>query len=212
MICEKCGQNVAVVHCVTTEDETGKRIDRRLCEACYGAVPSISDELPPSALTGKSEPLSDEEIIETFKKHVPELAQGDVEIRFWAREPGVRSLMAVFSPTGKCDPLFAMLGSYRGERTRAIMKEIHEFISLVLWCEKAEDFIHNTTRHLSADPHVPAPVITFDPTCREACMRVDQKTFELHHKEQGELLNRLVRLAGWELKIEMEPPPLLVGE
>src|SRR5918998_5849774 len=66
----------------------------------------------------------DSELIKTlFELEVPEIADGLVEIRGVAREPGYRSKIAVQSHTQGVDPVGACVGP-RGSRVRMVVSEL----------------------------------------------------------------------------------------
>ncbi|OGK26160.1 transcription termination factor NusA [Candidatus Roizmanbacteria bacterium RIFCSPHIGHO2_02_FULL_40_13b] len=60
---------------------------------------------------------------ELFKKEVPEIANGTVQIKNVAREPGERSKIAVFSTQSGVDPVGACVGQ-RGMRVKSVTDEL----------------------------------------------------------------------------------------
>ncbi len=76
-----------------------------------------------------------------FEQEVPELQDGVVEIRSVAREPGVRSKLAVSSTDPEVDPIGACVGPKSG-RVNAVVEQLQgEKIDIVRWSEKTEDFV-----------------------------------------------------------------------
>ena len=70
-----------------------------------------------------------------FELETPEIADGQVEIRNSAREPGSRSKMAVRAAMEGVDPVGACVGP-RGGRVGAVVEELHgEKIEIVVWSE-----------------------------------------------------------------------------
>ena len=70
-----------------------------------------------------------------FELETPEIAEGQVEIRNIAREPGSRSKMAVRAAMEGVDPVGACVGP-RGGRVGAVVEELHgEKIEIVVWSE-----------------------------------------------------------------------------
>ena len=70
-----------------------------------------------------------------FELETPEIADGQVEIRNIAREPGSRSKMAVRAAMEGVDPVGACVGP-RGGRVGAVVEELHgEKIEIVVWSE-----------------------------------------------------------------------------
>src|SRR5919199_1687665 len=76
----------------------------------------------------------DPELIKTlFELEVPEIADGLVEIRGVAREPGYRSKIAVESHAQGVDPVGACVGP-RGSRVRMVVSELRgEKIDIIPW-------------------------------------------------------------------------------
>ncbi|HEY5478866.1 MAG TPA: transcription termination factor NusA, partial [Gaiellaceae bacterium] len=84
----------------------------------------------------------DPELIKTlFELEVPEIADGLVEIRAVAREPGYRSKIAVVSHTQGVDPVGACVGP-RGSRVRMVVSELRgEKIDIIPWNPEPARFI-----------------------------------------------------------------------
>ena len=78
-----------------------------------------------------------------FEKEVPEVAQGIVEIKSIAREPGERTKMAVVSYNPEVDPIGACIGQ-RGARVQEIIEELHgEKIDIFPWSEDVTVLVKN---------------------------------------------------------------------
>jgi N utilization substance protein A len=76
-----------------------------------------------------------------FELEVPEIADGVVEIRACAREPGHRTKIAVWSNDSNVDPVGACVGA-RGARVRMVVNELRgEKIDIVPFSEDSADFV-----------------------------------------------------------------------
>ena len=76
-----------------------------------------------------------------FELEVPEIADGVVEIKACAREPGHRTKIAVWSNDNNVDPVGACVGA-RGARVRMVVNELNqEKIDIVPFSENLPDFI-----------------------------------------------------------------------
>ncbi len=77
-----------------------------------------------------------------FKREVPEVAQGSVEIKDIVREPGNRSKVAVFSSQPGIDPVGSCVGQ-KGVRVQAIIQELGglEKIDIIQWSEDIKSYI-----------------------------------------------------------------------
>jgi N utilization substance protein A len=81
-----------------------------------------------------------------FELEVPEVAEGVIEIRRIAREPGYRTKIAVHSNDQRVDCVGACVG-IRGTRIKAITDELNgEKIDIIRWSESDEDLITNALR------------------------------------------------------------------
>ena len=76
-----------------------------------------------------------------FELEVPEIADGVVEIKSCAREPGHRTKIAVLSNDPNVDPVGACVGA-RGGRVRMVVNELRgEKIDIVSYSEDLHDFV-----------------------------------------------------------------------
>lgn len=66
---------------------------------------------------------------------IPEVRNGDVEVKAIARDPGFRSKVAVISHDSRIDPIGACVGQ-KGVRIQAVMEEINgERVDMIEWSE-----------------------------------------------------------------------------
>lgn len=80
-------------------------------------------------------------IKELFKREVPEVNSGAVEIRAIARDPGSRSKIAVYSNQSGVDPVGSCVGQ-KGVRVQAVIGELNgEKIDIVQFSEDTDKFI-----------------------------------------------------------------------
>jgi N utilization substance protein A len=81
-------------------------------------------------------------IAELFKREVPEIASGTVEIKKIVREPGERAKMAVYSAQGGVDPVGACVGQ-KGVRVQTVTDELGgtEKIDIIQWNRDPKIFL-----------------------------------------------------------------------
>jgi N utilization substance protein A len=141
----------------------------------------------------------DPELIKTlFELEVPEIADGLVEIRGVAREPGYRSKIAVESHAQGVDPVGACVGP-RGSRVRMVVSELRgEKIDIIPWNPEPARFI---AKALS-----PARVreVLVDDETREATVVVPDDQLSLAIGKEGLNARLAARLTGWKVDIESE--------
>ncbi len=78
-----------------------------------------------------------------FENEIPELADGTIVLYGVAREPGIRSKVAVYSTNERIDPIGTCIGE-RGSRIGSILSELSgEKVDLILYSEDCSEFIAN---------------------------------------------------------------------
>ena len=77
-----------------------------------------------------------------FKREVPEVASGAVQLRVVAREAGGRTKVAVFSTQSGVDPVGSCVGQ-KGVRVQAVINELggSEKVDIIQWSEDIKQFI-----------------------------------------------------------------------
>jgi len=79
-----------------------------------------------------------------FTIEVPEIANGLIEIKGVARDPGGRSKIAVHTEDPRLDPVGACIGM-RGSRVQNITNELSgERVDIIVWSEEPATFVVNT--------------------------------------------------------------------
>jgi N utilization substance protein A len=138
----------------------------------------------------------DPELIKTlFELEVPEIADGLVDIRGVAREPGYRSKIAVESHAQGVDPVGACVGP-RGSRVRMVVSELRgEKIDIIPWNPEPARFV---AKALS-----PARVreVYLDDEGREATVVVPDDQLALAIGKEGMNARLAHRLTGWKIDI-----------
>src|SRR5690349_20847778 len=141
----------------------------------------------------------DPELIKTlFELEVPEIADGLVEIRGVAREPGYRSKIAVESHAQGVDPVGACVGP-RGSRVRMVVSELRgEKIDIIPWNPEPARFV---AKALS-----PARVreVYLDDEGKEATVVVPDDQLALAIGKEGMNARLAARLTGWKVDIQSD--------
>jgi N utilization substance protein A len=133
-----------------------------------------------------------------FELEVPEIADGVVEIRACAREPGARTKIAVWSNDANVDPVGACVGA-RGARVRMVVNELRgEKIDIVPFSDDAPDFV---MKALS-----PAKVkeVRIDEETGTADVIVPDYQLSLAIGKEGQNARLAARLTGWRVDIKSE--------
>ena len=141
----------------------------------------------------------DPELIKTlFELEVPEIADGLVEIRGVAREPGYRSKIAVESHAQGVAPVGACVGP-RGSRVRMVVSELRgEKIDIIPWNPEPARFV---AKALS-----PARVreVFVDDETKEATVIVPDDQLALAIGKEGLNARLAARLTGWKVDIQSD--------
>jgi N utilization substance protein A len=133
-----------------------------------------------------------------FELEVPEIADGVVEIKACAREPGHRTKIAVWSNDANVDPVGACVGA-RGARVRMVVNELRgEKIDIVPFSEDSADFV---AKALS-----PARVkeVLIDEDTGVATVIVPDYQLSLAIGKEGQNARLAARLTGWRIDIKSE--------
>ena len=133
-----------------------------------------------------------------FELEVPEIADGVVEIRACAREPGARTKIAVWSNDANVDPVGACVGA-RGARVRMVVNELRgEKIDIVPFSEDQPDLV---AKALS-----PAKVkeVRIHEDTGTAEVIVPDYQLSLAIGKEGQNARLAARLTGWRVDIKSE--------
>ncbi|MDQ4005837.1 MAG: transcription termination factor NusA, partial [Actinomycetota bacterium] len=133
-----------------------------------------------------------------FAMEVPEIAEGLVEIKAVAREPGHRSKIAVVSNEPGVDPVGACVGA-KGSRVRMVVNELRgEKIDVVEWSDDSSRFV--------AKALAPASVkeVRIDESTQTALVVVPDFQLSLAIGKEGQNARLAARLTGWRIDIKSE--------
>ena len=133
-----------------------------------------------------------------FELEVPEIADGVVEIKACAREPGHRTKIAVSSNDPNVDPVGACVGA-RGARVRQVVNELRgEKIDIVPYNSELEEFV---SKALS-----PARIKEVRPNelTGDCDVIVPDYQLSLAIGKEGQNARLASRLTGWGINIKSE--------
>lgn len=98
------------------------------------------DTRGPQLLVSRTSP---DMLIQLFRIEVPEIAEGIIEIKGAARDPGQRAKIAVKSKDARIDPVGACVGM-RGARVQAVSNDLDdERVDIVLWDDNPAQLVIN---------------------------------------------------------------------
>jgi N utilization substance protein A len=133
-----------------------------------------------------------------FELEVPEIADGIVEIKACAREPGHRTKIAVWSNDHNVDPVGACVGA-RGGRVRMVVNEMRgEKIDIVPFSEDLADFVAKAL----SPAKVSQVIISEDGTAADVIVPDHQLSLAIGREGQNARL--AARLTGVRVDIRSE--------
>ncbi|CAN4265482.1 transcription elongation factor NusA [Methylophilaceae bacterium] len=134
-------------------------------------------------------------LVRLFELEVPEIEEGLLEIRAAARDPGLRSKIAVKSNDQRIDPVGTCVGM-RGSRVQSVTAELAgERVDIVLWSIEPAQFVINAMS--------PAEVtsIVVDEDTHSMDVVVDEEQLALAIGRNGQNVRLASELTGWTLNI-----------
>jgi N utilization substance protein A len=133
-----------------------------------------------------------------FSMEVPEIAEGMVEIKGVAREPGHRSKIAVASNEPGVDAVGACVGA-KGSRVRMVVNELRgEKIDVVEWSDDPGTFVGKALAPASVKD------VKIDSATQTALVTVPDYQLSLAIGKEGQNARLAARLTGWRIDIKSE--------
>lgn len=130
-----------------------------------------------------------------FSLEVPEIAEGIIELKMVAREPGERAKIAVYSKDPSVDPVGACVG-IKGSRVQAVVQELRgERIDIITWTPDEPSFV---ARALSP-AEVSRVVVDEDNHSMEVIVADDQLSLAIGRR--GQNVKLASKLTGWKIDV-----------
>ena len=134
-------------------------------------------------------------MVQLFEMEVPEISEGVIEIKAGARDPGLRSKLAVKAKDKRIDPIGSCIGM-RGARVQAVSNELNgERVDIILWDDGPAQFVSNAM--------APAEVssIVVDEDKRSMDIAVEEDQLALAIGRGGQNIKLASKLSGWKLNV-----------
>ena len=137
-----------------------------------------------------------------FRREVPEVAQGSVELRVVAREAGGRTKVAVFSTQSGVDPVGSCVGQ-KGVRVQGVIGELggNEKVDIIQWSEDAKQFI---TAALAPAKDIE---VSLDEKKKAAEVLIPEDQLSLAIGRDGQNVRLAAKLTGWKIDIKGKGVP-----
>jgi transcription termination/antitermination protein NusA len=146
----------------------------------------------PQLFLSRTSPLF---LMELFKLEVPEIAQGLIELKGAARDPGLRAKIAVQAKDKRIDPVGACVGM-RGSRVQSVSNELAgERVDIVPWDDNVAQFVINAM--------APAEVetIVVDEESHSMIIGVSEEKLAMAIGRGGQNVRLASELTGWVLDV-----------
>lgn len=135
-------------------------------------------------------------VVELFRREVPEVAMGGVEIKRIARQAGQRTKVAVASSQPGIDPVGSCVGQ-KGVRVQKVIESLgEEKVDIILYNDDPAQFIV-----ASLSPAEGAKVVEIDVDKKKATVLVPEEQLALAIGSGGENVHSASQLTGYEIKV-----------
>ncbi len=139
-------------------------------------------------------------LVRLFETEIPEIAEGIVQVRGAAREPGERAKLAVASTKRDIDPIGACVG-LRGTRIQVIVKELRgEKIDIIEWSDDPPTLV---ARALSP-AKVNSVTVSGEGEERTALVVVPDSQLSLAIGKKGQNARLAAKLTGLRVDVKSE--------
>ncbi len=136
-----------------------------------------------------------EMLTKLFAIEVPEIAEGVIEIKGAARDPGQRAKIAVKSKDARIDPVGACVGM-RGARVQAVSGELDdERVDIVLWDDNPAQFVINAM----APAEVESIIVDEDAQSMDVAVAEDNLAQSIG--KGGQNVRLASQLTGWTINV-----------
>lgn len=130
-----------------------------------------------------------------FELEVPEIAEGTIELKAVAREPGERAKIAVYSSDSSIDPVGACVG-IKGSRVQAVVQELRgERIDIITWTPDEPSFVARAL----APAEVSRVVVDEEQHSMEVVVPDDQLSLAIGRR--GQNVKLASKVSGWRIDV-----------
>jgi N utilization substance protein A len=138
-----------------------------------------------------------------FRREVPEVSQGSVELRVVAREAGGRTKVAVFSSQTGVDPVGSCVGQ-KGVRVQGVIGELggNEKVDIIQYSDDAKQFI---TAALAPAKDID---VVLDEKKKAAEVLIPEDQLSLAIGRDGQNVRLAAKLTGWKIDIKGKGVPV----
>lgn len=144
-------------------------------------------------------------LLKVFCLEVPEVEEGQIEIKAASRDPGYRAKIAVKSKDNRVDPIGACVGM-RGARVQAISNDLNgERIDIIMWDDNPAQLVVNAL----APAEVLSVVVDEDTRSMDIAVSEDQLSQAIGRN--GQNVRLASELTGWSLNVMSQEEMIAKG-
>ena len=167
-------------------------------------IASVATELKvPAIILSRAHPQF---VGKLFELEVPEIADGVVEIKSIAREPGSRTKIAVYCSVEGIDPVGSCVGQ-RGTRVMAVTNELGaEKLDIISWSEDTKEFVANALSPTEVTS------VELDEDRKEALVLVADNELSLAIGKGGQNVRLAAKLTGYKIDVRSQSKPAETAE
>lgn len=135
-------------------------------------------------------------LAELMRQAVPEINEGNLEIKAVARHPGIRAKIAVQAKDKRIDPIGSCIG-VKGARIQSVCSELfNERIDVIRWSDKPAEFVMS-----ALSPASISSIIVHEDENRMEVIVPDEENRKKAIGVNGINVNLAKELTGWEIDI-----------
>lgn len=155
----------------------------------------IKDTKGPQIILSRTD---DRMLVKLFALEVPEIYEGNIQIKAVARDPGSKAKIAVFSSDSSIDPVGSCVGM-RGARVKNITEELSgERIDIIQWNKDIPQFVISAL----APAEISKVIIDEQRKRVEVIMPTEQLSLAIGRR--GQNVRLASKLVGWNIDVMTE--------
>ena len=152
-----------------------------------------------SIIVSRSAP---ELVVELFRREVPEVGSGAVEIKKIARRAGERTKIAVSSTQAGVDPVGSCVGQ-KGVRVQSVIQELNEEkVDVIPFNDNINQFII-----VALSPASEVQILEIDKEAKKVVVEVPEEELAMAIGDGGENVSLAGELTGYEIKVQGKESP-----
>jgi transcription termination/antitermination protein NusA len=140
-------------------------------------------------------------VVRLLEMEIPEIIEGEVQIKSIARDAGVRSKVAVWSENEKIDPIGACIGQ-KGIRIQSVMEELNnERVDIIEWSKDPREFIATSLQPAKIAEVIIVNAGEDDRVRKRAAVFVEEAERPMAIGKKGQNVRLASDLTGYELDL-----------